>query len=137
MLKCTLFIMTVLTIISIILKGTFGGLTYYIASSMEHLDDITDYAFVMDDFYMALSIIITIISIVAVLSLKFLGSGLSDSGIKTIMIITSYISIWILLTFYIRYLIIDIYLIGYIIYFLLTLLYTFGVVQYYSTSSSN
>ena len=76
-----------------------------------------------------ISIIIIIAGVSIVIGLQVLGSGLSDTTVKVLTIITAYGSLWIILTLLSFPLLAEILLVGLFIYTLLTLIFVIGLIQ--------
>lgn len=77
----------------------------------------------------ALAVIIALIAISVVVGIQVLGSGISEQSVKAIITITGYISIWGIFSVLSINLINTIQIFGYIIYLVLTIMYTIGVME--------
>lgn len=77
----------------------------------------------------ALAIIIIIIGIASIIGIQFLGSGMSDESIRTIIIGIAYGSVWGLFSVLSINLIVSIEIFGWLIYATLSILYLIGVIQ--------
>lgn len=135
-LTLSLGIMILLTIFSVV-----GGnaLTSVITSiyGRERLDittrdvvqDVNYFNFNIDPFTAGIAILITIIAIATVTGISILGSGLSGESVKVILICSSYIGLWTLLSLLAKPLIDSILYFGGLIYIILTVMYVIGVIQ--------
>jgi len=75
------------------------------------------------------SIIVLIAGVSIILGLQVLGSGLSDTTLKVLTILTAYISLWIILSLLSMPLLIESELFGILIYTILTLIYVIGMIE--------
>lgn len=85
--------------------------------------------FAIDPTVATIAVFIVIIAIVAVLGIQVLGSGLSGESIKVIMACILYGALWGLLSVLAMPLILAIEIFGTIIYMILLIGYTVGVIQ--------
>ncbi len=77
----------------------------------------------------ALTIIIILVALALVVGIQVLGSGLNDTTVKTIIVITGYASVWGIFSVLSINLIISIQIFGTLIYLFLTIIYVIGVVD--------
>lgn len=82
-----------------------------------------------------IAILITI-SLLAVIGLSIFGSGLNDTSSHLLITITAYVGVWGLMTFLTFNLFLEIPIFGIFIYLTLTVLYSVGVIQSVTGSSS-
>ena len=75
------------------------------------------------------AIIVIITGLVIVIGIQVLGSGLSDTTVKVLTIITSYTTLWIVLTLLSMPLLDGIEYFGTFIYTILTLIYVIGMIE--------
>lgn len=80
-----------------------------------------------------ISLLIVIVTIASVVGIQVFGSGLSDSSVHTITIVSFYVGFWLILTVFAYSLLESIQVFGLLIYFFLTLLYLYGISQKFST----
>lgn len=76
-----------------------------------------------------ISIIILIAGVSIVIGLQVLGSGLSDTTVKILTILTAYGSLWIILSLLSMPLLFESQLFGLLIYTILTLIYVIGMIE--------
>lgn len=131
----------VLTFLSVIFGNSFMsiGITHDITGLMENgtlkemlvgLEDADSIStFNLSGIQGAIAIIIVIATIAVIMGIRILGSGLSETSIKTMMIGFGYTGLWLVLSLLSAVLIIQIDIFGSMIYIILTLGYVIGVVQ--------
>lgn len=90
--------------------------------------------FYIDEFTGALVIIIAIMIIATLIGLQILGSGLSDTSVKIISIGITYYGIWSIFSILSYELILSIEVVGALMYIILTVVFTIGLVQKFSGS---
>jgi hypothetical protein len=83
----------------------------------------------IDNLTGAITIIVIFITLGAIIGIQVLGSGLSDTSVRTITLAIVYIGVWTSLTFLAGNLIFSIEEFGTIIYVSLTLVYAVGCIQ--------
>lgn len=76
-----------------------------------------------------LTIIIAVITLASIIGIQILGSGLSDTSIHVITVLTAYYGLWIALTVMVSGFIFQIELFGALIYMSLTIMYSIGIIQ--------
>lgn len=76
-----------------------------------------------------IAIIIFIGGVSILIGIQVLGSGLSDTTIKVLTILTAYGSLWIILSLLSMSLLFEIQLFGLFIYTILTLIYVIGMIE--------
>jgi len=133
----TLLILIVITFFSVIVGNSFMGRT---------IDNVVDNTLIINgtDSTLGLSsqtlfnidpvigfttTIIVIVTLVALLGINILGSGLSDSAVRIMTIGITYSGIWIVFSILAEPLIKSIEMFGTLIYVVLTIGYVIGVVQ--------
>ena len=129
--------MIVLTLLSIVFGADFISLSLDTLVGNEPLINETWSGFTteglasfgIDEFTGAILILVTIMGISTLLGIRILGSGLSDTSVRLITILVSYVSVWLLLSIISAPLIFDIPIFGAIIYATLTLMYVIGVMR--------
>lgn len=82
----------------------------------------------------ALAIIIVLISIAVIVGIKVFGSGISEQSVHTIIVIVGYGSLWGFFSALSLNLIISIELFGWLMYLVLSIIYTIGVMNKISGS---
>lgn len=97
--------------------------------------DISDIGatFYIDEFTGALVIIIAIMIIAVIIGLQIFGSGLSDQSVKILSIGITYYGIWSIFSVLSYELIISIEVIGVLLYIVLTIVFTIGLIKKFST----
>jgi len=85
--------------------------------------------FYIDEFAGALVIIITIMVIACLLGLQIMGSGLSEPSVRILTIGISYFGVWSIFSILSYQLIISIEIVGTLIYIVLTIIYTIGIIN--------
>lgn len=123
-----LLILITIAIFNIILVG-FGGITYLIPDNANKLNALKSFNFSLDDFYIALAVLIGIIAICIVVGITIFGSGLSGTSIKAILTIVSYIAFWVFLSIFSLNLLLRIQIFGIVFYVVITVLYCRGVLS--------
>ncbi len=88
-----------------------------------------DFSFTLSPAEAGLSTIVGIFVVAAMIGLNILGSGLSDESVETMIGIVVYAGIWATLSIISGVMILSIPIFGVVIYFVMTLVYTFGVIQ--------
>jgi len=88
-----------------------------------------NFSYVLDNFWMALGIIIAIVIVIILLGITILSSGIKEISIKMGSSIVLYISLWIFVSVYAFYYIFNIYIWGIFIYIVLTFMYSMGVIN--------
>lgn len=133
-----LFIIIVLTFISIIVGKDYISDTFVITIDNEALVEgnvstfvveSTDVVFEVDALVGAIVIIIVIITIAGIIGIQVLGSGLSPESVRIIITATAYAGLWGTLSVLASGIIFDIELFGGVIYIGLTIVYVIGVLQ--------
>lgn len=97
--------------------------------------DISDIGatFYIDEFAGALVIIIAIMIIAVIIGLNIFGSGLSDRSVKIVSTGLTYYGIWTIFSILSYPLIVSIETVGVLIYICLTIIFTIGLVQKFTT----
>lgn len=127
--------LTVLSIFSMIFGEEF--IIYISLDELEMEKPMSDW---MEDFdfgsalggtamIAGMSIIILIAGVSILVGLQILGSGLSDTTVKVITILTTYVSLWLILSLLSFPLIMDIEPFGFIIYTVLSLTFVIALIQ--------
>jgi len=88
-----------------------------------------DFSYVLDNFWLAIGIIIAIAIVVIALGITLFSSGLKEISIKMSSSIILYISVWLFVSVYSFFYIINIEIFGILIYIVLTFMYTIGVIN--------
>lgn len=134
----TLGIMMIITLLSIISGNDFTSYSstqsfdqtvFNNGTASEFAINDTAVLFQIDGIVGALIILVVIATIIGLLGIQFLGSGLSDTSLSTIRTGIIYGGIWGLLSVGASALIISIQTFGTLIYLFLTILYVVGVIQ--------
>lgn len=102
----------------------------------EQLELLEGRGFALDAQYIWIGILMGVLGLALVVGVKIFDSGLSDSTVHTVIIVSSYYLIWLLLSFGGMGLIRDIPVLGLIIWAGLTLMYTMGVMGNLSQESA-
>lgn len=102
-----------------------GSSTTYIVTSEGVLFNIDT----SDLITAGITILVAIILVATITGVQFLGSGLSSESVRIFILLTGYIGIWTVLSILAFNLIVSIAIFGSIIYIMLTIGYTIGVVQ--------
>jgi len=112
------------------------NIQYYndLAEFMGHEGLTGQATFSIDVLTGAIAIIVGIIALATLLGIQILGSGLSDTSVRLISILSAYIGLWSVLSVLCIPLIIEIEIFGQLIYIGLTLAYTIGVIEKISES---
>jgi len=143
----TLMILLILSLFSVILGNGLIDATTNVAVDNSALIDGIPSTFVIEGVDVVFSIdtsslinagialIITIIVVAGITGIQVLGSGLSPSSVRVIILGTSYAGIWAVLSILAFNLIITIELFGTIIYITLTIAYAIGVINKISISN--
>lgn len=117
-----------ITVFNLVLMGS-GQMSFIVQSNTNYLDAIIGFEFIIDDFWFALGIVIALIGIGCVIGISIFGSGINSESVRIIMIIIAYISLWVFLSILSIDLILNIAIFGVLIYILLTMFYTVGVIK--------
>lgn len=134
----SLLIMFILVILTVILGGTYLTTTDTIIIDSEALIDGETATFeattgiftIGIDSLEGLVIILTAVIVIASLvGIQVLGSGLSDSAVRTVTIVSVYAELWLILSLMVNSLVWSIEIFGTLIYILLTIIYSIGVIQ--------
>jgi len=123
-----IFIMLLLDLfITVYISSNF---TWNINQAQGFLQDWEfDFSYVLDNFWLAIGIIIAIAIVVIALGITLFSSGIKEISIKMSASIILYISVWIFVSVYSFYYIINIEIFGILIYIVLTFMYTLGVIN--------
>ena len=144
----TITLMTVLTFFSIILGESFiSAIVEYEISNEAFIDGASNTFEVLNAQFLvaidtstlvgALLIITgTLIAIALITGITFLGSGLNPESSRIVVLGTTYVGIWTLLSVLAFPLILEIEIFGSIIYIAITIGYTIGVIQRISPGGS-
>lgn len=133
-----LVILLFLTIFSIIFGASFTSLSVdtFVSNNIINNGTTTtiglgggDIYFNIDPLIGATVWIIAIIILAALISIKFVGSGMGPEGVRTTLIGTAYGSVWILLSVYSNPLISQIEIFGDLLYVSFTIMYALGVIR--------
>ncbi len=142
----TLFILIVLSLFSLLLGENFIGDTLNVLVDNTALVNGSTTTFVVDDVDVlfqidtsslltaGIALIVAVIIVAGITGIQVLGSGLNPESAKIIIVITSYIGLWVSLSFIAFELINSIEIFGSIIYISITIGYSIGVVQKISGS---
>jgi len=134
----TLGIMMIITLLSIISGNTFTSYSdtqtfdqtvFVNGTASEFAINDTAVLFQIDGLIGALIILVVIATVVGLIGIQVLASGLSDTSVSTIRTSIIYGGIWGLLSVGASALIISIETFGALIYLMLTILYIIGVIQ--------
>lgn len=134
----SLTIMFILVVFHIILGGSYlSTSTSLLIDSDVLIDGVSatyeaeqsSLLFEIDDLEGMIILLTTITAIAVASGVNILGSGLSDNSVRTITIVAIFSGIWIILSVLIAPLIWSIEIFGSLIYILLTISYTIGVIQ--------
>lgn len=117
-----------IAVFNLVLIGS-GQMSFIVQSNTNYLDAIIGFEFIIDDFWFALGIVIALIGIGCVIGISIFGSGINSESVRIIMIIIAYISLWVFLSILSIDLILNIAIFGVLIYILLTMFYTVGVIK--------
>lgn len=85
--------------------------------------------FYIDEFSGALVIIITIMVLACLFGLQIMGSGLSTTSVRIIMVGISYYGVWGVFSVLSYNLIVSIEIVGALIYIVLTIMFTIGILN--------
>ena len=133
-----LIILLFLTIFSIIFGATFTSVSIdtFVSNSIINNGTTTTIGLGGDDIYFnidpligATVWIIAIIILAALISIKFVGSGMGPEGVRTTLIGTAYGTVWIVLSVYSNPLISQIEIFGPLLYVSFTIMYALGVIR--------
>ena len=145
LISMTLMILVVLVIFSLILGATFVDVSEGIGVDNTSLVNGTlttyevptqDVIFGIDPLIGGIAIIVALGITVSLIGVQVLSTGLSPSSVRTLTIIAGYSALWLLLSVMVSGLIKSIEIFGGIIYIILTLVYTIGVIQKISGSEN-
>lgn len=135
----SILIMSILTILTIFLGGAFPSTTTKFYDKMdaicetdfgEYLNcDAIEVGFSLDPLIGLITVIIALIALGTIIGIKVVASGLSDPSVRIIMLATTYIGIWTVLSLNSANLINRIEIFGPLIYVGITILYAIGVIQ--------
>lgn len=137
LLLAPLFVLTVLTIISMVSGNSLIGTSYSDTSGGSIIvngSESTVYvenAMTIDVSVLAgiIALIIVIVVLVAIIGLQIVGSGLNSESVRAIFLGTVYTSLWVFLSFLSAGFIFSILYFGALIYLLLTIFYVIGVIR--------
>ena len=133
-----LFVMCVISMFSLLFEMTFfGSILSFKIEGLQYLNNTStemDFPTASSDFFIhpiegGIVILVAIITISAIIGIQILGSGLSDTAHRMVMLCTIYIGLWAILSVIALPLIWDIEVFGGIIYISLTLAYIIGIVK--------
>jgi len=136
----TLGIMLFLSILSIVLGSSFANYSTTLLIDNEAIingstatyfsDETFNYVINMDSLAGQMTFLtIIVIGIAVAVGITILGSGISASNAKIIVMITAYVGIWTILTGLAGVLITSIEIFGTVIYICLTISYIIGILQ--------
>jgi hypothetical protein len=133
--------MVVITFIAVVLGEDFISVSIN-ANLQQYSGDVfnaSQYDWMKDDYASgsigidsvagAIAIIVVVATVGALIGIQFLGSGLSDSSARILMMAIAYVGVWAMLSILVSPLLLDIAVFGSIIYIGLTLGYAIGVLQ--------
>ncbi len=124
----SLGVMLILTIFSVVAGASWFSLG--VNSSLAGPEGMAGAGgFSIDPISGATGIIIVIVALGVIFGLRFFSSGLSDTSIRTLIIGLSYGSLWILFSVFAQPLLSDILIFGSLLYIILTIAFTIGVIQ--------
>ncbi len=137
--------MFVITIFSIILGNSLTGLFLEnLIDNNQITNGTTDYwgnpineaTFGLDPITGGIALILVLVVIGAAIGVHFVGSGLSESSQRIILVGIFYVGIWTILSLLALPLIISIEIFGLLFYLTLTIAYAYGVIgKYFGTGS--
>lgn len=133
----TLTILLVMTLISVLLGSSFTDT--FVPSTIDNEAIIngtttsfeilnTDVILNIDPVAGAISMIIIIAGVGAIIGIQVLGSGLSPESVRVLIMSIAYTGIWVILSFLAFPLIISIEIFGGLIYVILTIGYVIGII---------
>ncbi len=134
----TLLILFVLVIFNLVLGNNLLSNIYDIEIDVEAIVDGTpatyeimgsSVSFGITELEGMIVLLIVIITIASIVGIQILGSGLSDSSVRTLTIVIFYAGLWTMLSALVFNLINTIEIFGYLIYITLTIAYVLGVFQ--------
>lgn len=138
-LQFTIIIMSFFTLFSIILGSNFSIITGNITISNDQIVNGSTTSFSIPDVSYSLDITgltvgltfltVVIVGIAIAIGVRVLGSGLSDTAGRFILLISAYSTLWAILSLLSFNLIIEIEIYGALIYAFLTIMYIIGVIQ--------
>jgi len=133
-----LLVMFILVIFNVLLGGSYYSVQDNILVDTEALVDGGSSTFQVsgqtilfgiDSLEGMILILTAIIVIATVVGIQVLGSGLSDSSVRAITIVSTYSGLWIMLSILIDDLFWSIQTFGVLLYIILTIFYVIGVIQ--------
>ncbi len=133
-----LVVLLFLTIFSIIFGATFTSVSIdtFVSNDIINNGTTTTIGLGGDNIYFnidpligATVWIIAIIILAALISIKFLGSGMGPEGVRTTLIGTAYGTVWIVLSVYSNPLVSQIAIFGPLLYVSFTIMYALGVIR--------
>lgn len=133
----TLLILIVITIFSVVAGSSFIGNVVenvidndiIINGTVTNLQLSSSSLFNIDPVMGFLATLTTIIVLVGIIGINFLGSGLSENAVRIITIASVYTGVWVVFSLLAEPLIKSIEIFGTLIYVVLTIGYIIGVVQ--------
>lgn len=129
LISISLGIMISLAIFSFIVGGSFETINTDLFSNTGAVDiSGIDGYFYISDFNGAIMILVFILVLIIIMGIQIFGFGLSSHSIKIASICIIYVGIWLMFTTLSLILLIEIEIYGFIIYIILTILYTMGVI---------
>lgn len=138
MVAICLLLMTVLTLFSVILGGTWTGTISDTSVDAEAIVNGTsstfvisgqDFVFSIDPVAGFISSLIVIVTIATLLGLTIFSSGLNSESVRVIIMMIVYTSIWTTLSILALPLIQSIEVFGILMYVVITIAYAIGVIQ--------
>ena len=130
--------MIVLVVLNIILGGSYISTSNSLFLDLEALVDGISTTFTtssgtivfgIDEFEGMIISLSAIIAIATAFGINVFGSGLNETSVRTITIVSIYTGIWIILSIIVHNLIVMIEFFGSLLYILITIAYTIGVIQ--------
>lgn len=136
----SLAILVVLSLFSVILGTSFIGSEIetvigndlIINGTNTSVELVAGATFSIDPFLGLTAVIIVLIVLAVLVGIQIIGSGLSPTSVRIIVIGTAYSGLWILFSIIAQPLIVSIQIFGALIYITLTMGYIWGVVQKFS-----
>lgn len=142
LIEISLLILIVLSLFSVITGAslkevsaeTLGGSGQFNETTTAFdISDVNTF-FYIDEFQGALVIIITVMVIATLFGLQIMGSGFSSTSVRIITIGVSYYGVWGVFSVLSYNLIISIEIIGALIYIVLTIMFSIGILNKFSES---
>lgn len=132
-----LLLLAVLGVFSVVLGGTWSGIsggetmseTVLVNGTVTTVEFIQDWSFSITELEGAIGWLTAIVGLVAIVGIKLFGSGLSDQTVRITTLVIVYSSIWTLLSIPAFPLITSIEVFGPLIYIVMTIGYAVGVVN--------